>query len=177
MKTIIEPFRIKVVEPIRLTTLEERHLLRRAAEPVRIRDDVMIDLLTDSGTSAMSATNGRAHARRRIYAGSPSFYRFESARIMPAHHPHSPGRAAEAILFSILGGPGVASNTHFDTTQAHRGHQREAVDWWWLRLGTRQPASFKEHGPEPAQRPFRAAGGGVRRRADRHQQTRAAASW
>jgi len=129
MKTIIEPFRIKVVEPIRLTTREERHeLLRKAAWNLFSihSDDVMVDLLTDSGTSAMSADQWGAIMRGdESYAGSPSFYRFEAAvrelmdfkHIIPTHQ----GRAAEAILFSLLGGPGkvIPSNTHFDTTRGN----------------------------------------------------------
>jgi len=129
MKTIIEPFRIKVVEPIRLTTREERReLLRRAAWNLFTlhADDVMIDLLTDSGTSAMSAEQWGAMMRAdESYAGSPSFYTFESAvrELMPFQHiiPTHQGRAAEAILFSILGGQGriIPSNTHFDTTRGN----------------------------------------------------------
>jgi tryptophanase len=129
MKTIIEPFRIKVVEPIRLTTLDERRdLLRKAAWNLFAihADDVMIDLLTDSGTSAMSADQWGAVMRGdESYAGSPSFYRFEAAvrELMPFRHiiPTHQGRAAEAILFSIVGGAGkvIPSNTHFDTTRGN----------------------------------------------------------
>ena len=129
MKTIIEPFRIKSVEPIRFTTPEERHQLIEAAHwnPFRLHsDDVLIDLLTDSGTSAMSATQwGAIMGGDESYAGSPSFARFEAAvrhiadytHVIPTHQ----GRAAEAILFSILGGPGhkIPSNTHFDTTRGN----------------------------------------------------------
>jgi tryptophanase len=129
MRTIIEPFRIKAVEPIRMTTREER--LRLIAEAdynlfALKSDDVLIDLLTDSGTSAMSAKQQAALlAGDESYAGSPSFFRFEAAvkelmafkHIIPTHQ----GRAAEAILFSILGGAGkfIPSNTHFDTTRGN----------------------------------------------------------
>ncbi len=129
MRTIIEPFRIKSVEPIRMTTVEERRgLLRRACWNLfgLASDDVMIDLLTDSGTSAMSAAQWGAVMRGdESYAGSPSFYRFERAvkHLMPFRHviPTHQGRAAEAILFSIVGGAGriIPSNTHFDTTRGN----------------------------------------------------------
>jgi len=139
MKTIIEPFRIKTVEPIRLTTRDERiELLRRAHWNLFAlhSDDVIIDLLTDSGTSAMSAEQWAAVMRGdESYAGSPSYYRFESAvrELMPYRHiiPTHQGRAAEAILFSIVGGPGriVPSNTHFDTTRGNiEATGAEAVD-------------------------------------------------
>jgi tryptophanase len=129
VRTIIEPFRIKVVEPIRMTTREERQrLLQQAAWNLfRLRsDDVIIDLLTDSGTSAMSAAQWGAVMRGdESYAGSPSFFRFEAEirKLMPFTHiiPTHQGRAAEAILFSLVGGPGriIPSNTHFDTTRGN----------------------------------------------------------
>jgi tryptophanase len=140
MKTIIEPFRIKTVEPIRLTTRDERiELLRRAHWNLFAihSDDVIIDLLTDSGTSAMSAEQWAAVMRGdESYAGSPSYYRFETAvrELMPYRHiiPTHQGRAAEAILFSIVGGAGkiVPSNTHFDTTRGNiEATGAEAVDF------------------------------------------------
>jgi tryptophanase len=129
MKTIIEPFRIKSVEPIRMTTRSERQALLTAAHHNLFAlksDDVLIDLLTDSGTSAMSARQwGAIMIGDESYAGSPSFHRFETAvrNLMPFRHiiPTHQGRAAEAILFHLLGGPGrrVPSNTHFDTTRGN----------------------------------------------------------
>ncbi len=129
MKTIIEPFRIKSVEPIKFTSREERQSLLRSAHYnlFALRsEDVLIDLLTDSGTSAMSAAQWSAlQGGDESYAGSPSFFRFESAvqELMPFKHiiPTHQGRAAEAILFSLLGGPGrnIPSNTHFDTTRGN----------------------------------------------------------
>ncbi len=129
MTTIFEPFRIKSVEPIRMTTRDERKALMHKANYNLFTlhsDDVMIDLLTDSGTGAMSSEQWAAIMRGdESYAGSPSFYRFEAAvkNLMPFKHviPVHQGRAAEAILFSILGGAGrnVPSNTHFDTTRGN----------------------------------------------------------
>ena len=129
MKTIIEPFRIKSVEPIRMTTRPEREAKLKAAHYNLFglkSGDVLIDLLTDSGTGAMSAEQWAAIMRGdESYAGSPSFDRFEAAvqNLMPFKHiiPTHQGRAAEAILFSIMGGIGknIPSNTHFDTTRGN----------------------------------------------------------
>ena len=129
MKTIIEPFRIKSVEPIRMTSRAERRQLLAAAHYNLFAlhsDDVLIDLLTDSGTSAMSARQWAAIQQGdESYAGSPSFFRFEVAvrNLMPFRHiiPTHQGRAAEAILFHLLGGAGrkIPSNAHFDTTRGN----------------------------------------------------------
>ncbi len=139
MKTIIEPFRIKSVEPIKFTTRDEREkiLIESGYNPFLVRaEDVIIDLLTDSGTSAMSAKQWAGIMDGdESYAGSRSFYRFESAVrnitgdkfIIPTHQ----GRAAEKILFSIVGGKGkfIPNNTHFDTTRANVEFSgAEAVD-------------------------------------------------
>ncbi len=139
MKTIIEPFRIKSVEPIRFTTVDERRALLKAAHSNLFAiksDDVLIDLLTDSGTSAMSAAQWAAVMKGdESYAGSPSFFRFEAAvrDLMPFRHiiPTHQGRAAEAILFGLIGGKGrkIPSNTHFDTTRGNiEGTGAEAHD-------------------------------------------------
>lgn len=129
MKTIIEPFRIKSVEPIYFTTKEERkNILEKACyNTFRIHSkDVLIDLLTDSGTSAMSSNQWAGIMQGdESYAGSPSFFRFEKAvkdiTGMPLVIPTHQGRAAEKIIFTILGGKGkyFISNTLFDTTRAN----------------------------------------------------------
>ncbi|MFN8509369.1 MAG: tryptophanase [Deinococcaceae bacterium] len=129
MKTRIEPFRIKMMEPIRLTSRDERE---RALKAVGYNlfglraEDVMIDLLTDSGTGAMSTAQWSAlMLGDESYAGAKSWYRFEGAvkdifgfqEIIPTHQ----GRAAERILFATMVKPGqvVLNNTHFDTTRAN----------------------------------------------------------
>ncbi len=129
MQTIFEPFRIKSIEPIRMTTRAERRQLIRASHYNLFglkSDDVLIDLLTDSGTGAMSAAQWAAVMKGdESYAGSPSFERFRDAvrTLMPFEHiiPTHQGRAAEAILFSIFGGEGrnIPNNTHFDTTRGN----------------------------------------------------------
>ncbi len=139
MKTIIEPFKIKTVEPIRFTTEAQRtDILRKAGNNTfSIKaEDVIIDLLTDSGTSAMSSTQwAGVMDGDESYAGSRSFYRFESAvRKITGHKfiiPTHQGRAAEKILFTAIGGKGkfIPSNTHFDTTRANiEASGTEAVD-------------------------------------------------
>lgn len=129
MKTIIEPFRIKSVEPIKMTTREEREVyLRKANYNLFTLDseNVLIDLLTDSGTSSMSAAQWAGIMEGdESYAGSPSYKRFEAAvrDLMPFKYviPTHQGRAAERILFSVATKKGdfIPSNTHFDTTRAN----------------------------------------------------------
>ena len=128
-KTIIEPFRIKTVEKIRMTTPEEREGFLQAAHfnPFLLHSsEVIIDLLTDSGTSAMSSEQWAGIMRGdESYAGASSWLRMEKAvqdltgcpYVMPTHQ----GRAAEHLLYSRIGGPGkyFISNTHFDTTRAN----------------------------------------------------------
>lgn len=132
MKTIIEPFRIKAVEPIRMTTEAQRDALLKKAHfnPFLLRaEDVLIDLLTDSGASAMSSEQWAGIMRGdESYAGSQSFWRLKEtvqeltgfANVLPTHQ----GRASERILFELVGGPGkvVPNNAHFDTTRANIEH-------------------------------------------------------
>jgi tryptophanase len=128
-RTIIEPFRIHSVEPLRMTTEDERRnaLIGAGYNLFGLRSrDVLIDLLTDSGTGAMSEEQWAGIQRGdESYAGSPSWFRFLEAvqdlfrfpHVIPTHQ----GRAAERILFSVIGGAGkvVPNNTHFDTTRAN----------------------------------------------------------
>jgi tryptophanase len=138
-RTIIEPFRIHSVEPLRFLTPEERRA-RTAEAGYNLfnlhADHVLIDLLTDSGTGAMSRDQWAAIQRGdESYAGSPSWFAFLDAvqRLFPFPHviPTHQGRAAEKILFSAIAGPGqvVPNNTHFDTTRANVEYTgAEAVD-------------------------------------------------
>lgn len=128
-RTIIEPFRIHSVEPLRMTTPAQRKkAIRQAGYNLFAlhSDDVIIDLLTDSGTGAMSRDQWAGVQRGdESYAGSPSYYRFlESVQdLFPFKHviPTHQGRAAEKILFTAIAGSGkvVPNNTHFDTTRAN----------------------------------------------------------
>ncbi|HPF37197.1 MAG TPA: tryptophanase [Phycisphaerae bacterium] len=132
MKTVIEPFRIKVVEPIQMTTPAHREKVLREAGFNLFRlhaDDVLIDLLTDSGTGAMSSDQWSAIMRGdESYAGATSYFRFYNRlnditgidHILPTHQ----GRASERILFEVMCKPGdiVPNNNHFDTTRANAEH-------------------------------------------------------
>jgi len=139
-KTVIEPFKIKMVEPIKMTTYADRKKFLDTAHHniFSIRaDNILIDLLTDSGTGAMSAAQWAAMMEGdESYAGCRSFYKMEDAvrdltglkHIFPTHQ----GRAAERILFGIIGGEGkiIPNNTHFDTTRANIEYNKtEAIDY------------------------------------------------
>ncbi|MFH1998067.1 MAG: tryptophanase [Planctomycetota bacterium] len=139
MKTIFEPFRVKMVEPIKMTTREQReNIIRNAGYNLFLVPslDVQFDFLTDSGTGAMSAAQwGALMVGDESYAGSPSFARFEETvrkltgyeHVIPTHQ----GRAAETILFANTAKPGLSipNNNHFDTTRANIEYQgTEAVD-------------------------------------------------
>src|SRR5215467_12625485 len=129
IKTIIEPFRIKSIEPIRWTTRRQRERLLEAAFYnlfLLPAEDVLIDLLTDSGTGAMSTRQWAAIMEGdESYAGSKSYDRFRDSiqdifgyrHVIPTHQ----GRAAERILFHVMCKKGdvVPNNTHFDTTRAN----------------------------------------------------------
>ncbi len=149
VRTIIEPFRIKSVEPIRWTTRAQREQLLAAAHYNMFllpADDVLIDLLTDSGTGAMSTHQWAAMMEGdESYAGSRSFDHFRDSiqdifgykHVIPTHQ----GRAAERILFSVSCKKGdvVPNNTHFDTTRANVEFTgAEAVDL--LTAEGRQPS-------------------------------------
>lgn len=144
MKTIIEPFRIKVVEPIRMSTREERRLILQKADHnlFKIRaEDVIIDLLTDSGTGAMSSEQWAGMMRGdESYAGARSFFRFQEVledvtgfeNVLPTHQ----GRASERLLCELILGSGgegqgkvIPNNAHFDTTRANIEHSgAQAID-------------------------------------------------
>ncbi len=139
MKTIIEPFKIKMVEPLKLTTRAQRETILRAAHFNVFQipaEEVIIDLLTDSGTAAMSSEQWAGMMRGdESYAGARSWFRFEKVlrdltgmpHILPTHQ----GRASERILFELIGGAGkvIPSNNHFDTTRANIEHSgAKAVD-------------------------------------------------
>ena len=133
-KTIIEPFRIKTVEPIRQTTRDQREVALRVAGYNLFQlqaVDVLIDLLTDSGTGAMSSAQWAGMMRGdESYAGATSFYAFQKAvrnitglkHVIPTHQ----GRAAERILFgaTLQKDDLVPNNTHFDTTRANVEYRR-----------------------------------------------------
>jgi tryptophanase len=142
MKTLIEPFRIKTVEPIRMTTVAERREFLRGAGYNLFRipaEDVIIDLLTDSGTGAMSSGQWAGVMRGdESYAGASSYYHFLEtietvtgfSNVLPVHQ----GRAAERILVEVCIGPGhsgqglvVPNNAHFDTTRANIEHSGSAA--------------------------------------------------
>ncbi len=138
-KTIIEPFRIKMVEPIKMTTFEDRKKYLKEAHynPFLIKaENILIDLLTDSGTGAMSAAQwAKMMEGDESYAGCRSYYDMKDAIVDLTNYKHvfptHQGRAAERILFMAVGGPDkiIPNNTHFDTTRANVEYTKaEAVD-------------------------------------------------
>jgi tryptophanase len=138
-RTIIEPFKIHSVEPIRVTTRAQREeaLFAVGYNLFGLRaEDVLIDLLTDSGTGAMSAEQWAGIQRgNEAYAGAPSYFRFIDAvrNLFPFEHvlPVHQGRAAERVLFAAIGEKGlvIPNNTHFDTTRANIEYSgAEALD-------------------------------------------------
>ena len=165
-KTIIETFKIKSVEPLGLTTREERVKLLEAAHYnlFNIRaEKVLIDLLTDSGTGAMSAAQwGGIMIGDESYAGARSYYHFENTikdltgfdEVIPVHQ----GRAAEKILFGVIGGKGkcMISNSHFDTTRANVEFSgAEAMDFPVKEaLDFDKPAPFKGNADVAAMEKF-----------------------
>ncbi len=165
-KTIIEPFKIKSVEPLGLTTRDERlKVLEHAHYNLfNIRaEKVLIDLLTDSGTGAMSAAQwGGIMVGDESYAGARSYYNFEAEikdltgldEVIPVHQ----GRAAEKILFGVIGGKGkcIISNSHFDTTRANVEFSgAEAMDFpVKAALDFDKPAPFKGNADVAAMEKF-----------------------
>ncbi|MBI5743295.1 MAG: tryptophanase [Elusimicrobia bacterium] len=165
-ETIIEPFKIKSVEPLGITTREERKTALEQAHYnlFNIRaEKVLIDMLTDSGTGAMSAAQwGGIMVGDESYAGARSYYNFEAEikgltgfdEVIPVHQ----GRAAEKILFGVIGGKGkcIISNSHFDTTRANVEFSgAEAMDFpakGALDFG--KPAPFKGNADVPAMEKF-----------------------
>ncbi len=165
-KTIIEPFKIKSVEPLGITTREERQKALEQAHYnlFNIRaEKVLIDLLTDSGTGAMSAAQwGGIMVGDESYAGARSYYNFETEiksltgfdEVIPVHQ----GRAAEKILFGVIGGKGkcIISNSHFDTTRANVEFSgAEAMDFPVKEaLDFDKPAPFKGNADVAAMEKF-----------------------
>lgn len=165
-KTIIEPFKIKSVEPLGITTREER---LKALEQAHYNlfnvraEKVLVDLLTDSGTGAMSAAQwGGIMVGDESYAGARSYYNFETeiksltgfSEVIPVHQ----GRAAEKILFGVIGGKGkcIISNSHFDTTRANVEFSgAEAMDFPVKEaLDFDKPAPFKGNADVAAMEKF-----------------------
>lgn len=155
MKTLIEPFKIKSIEHIAVTTVEERERYIKEAfyNPFFLRSDkITIDLLTDSGTTAMSSKQwAQLMDGDESYAGSVSYYKFEDKvkeitgfkHVIPTHQ----GRAAERILYTIIGGEGkyIPNNTHFDTTRGNIEYSKATAIDLPTEIGTRPDvvADFK----------------------------------